>query len=97
MLKNLFSLSFGVNEVVKYARRGLFTSQIFIPCINQRKTEPFMVEAHPCLMLSQEGDLDNRSYQRDAALCACACVCVCACVRGCVRVYVQVLDASRSQ
>lgn len=40
-----------------------------------------MVGAHPCLMCSQEGDLDNRSYQRHTALCVCvraqACVCLC--------------------
>ncbi len=41
-----------------------------------------MVAAHPCLMCSQEGDLDNRSYQRHTALCVCVYVCrrVCLCV-----------------
>ena len=39
-----------------------------------------MVEAHPCLMLSQEGDLDNRSYQRHTALCVCVCTCTGVCV-----------------
>lgn len=34
-----------------------------------------MVGAHPCLMWSQEEDLDNRSYQRRTVLSVCFCVC----------------------
>lgn len=46
-----------------------------------------MVGAHPCLMCSQEGDLDNRSYQRHTARSVCvhvrrwACMGVLVCVR----------------
>lgn len=44
-----------------------------------------MVGAHPCLMCSQEGDLDNRSYQRRTVLN----VCVCVCMRACIGVSAQ--------
>lgn len=94
MLNFLVCLAFGVSELIKYAWFGLFTFPIFIPCINQRKMEPFMAGAHPCLMCSQEGDLDNRSYQRHTALCVCACMGVC--VHGRVSFLFRILFHSEA-